>query len=259
MTAYNSHVFVAPNCVSSAHEPVRHFDSETHRVNLLVASTDTVRVDFIVSALKRVTDDGELNTGIVCIGPPGDFLQDTGLSVQAHENMDYAGFKAFLATLDNTIGIIPLDNSRFSSCKSPVKYLDFSLAGIPAVCSDVPPYNNCVNDGETGILCTNNEDSWYEALRELVLSASRRTQIASAARRFSASEFPLKHAAGCWNEVLANTQPGQGQEGSELLSARRSIPLFLHNMMNPSAYRSALQVLRREGISGVRTRLSRLI
>jgi 2-polyprenyl-3-methyl-5-hydroxy-6-metoxy-1,4-benzoquinol methylase len=259
MTAYNSHVFVAPNCVSSAHEPVRHFDSETHRVNLLVASTDTVRVDFIVSALKRVTDDGELNTGIVCIGPPGDFLQDTGLSVQAHDNMDYAGFKAFLATLDNTIGIIPLDDSRFSGCKSPVKYLDFSLAGIPAVCSDVLPYSNCVNDGETGILCANNEDSWYQALRELVLSASRRTEIANAARRFSASEFPLKHAAGCWNEVLANTQPGQGQEGSELLSARRSIPLFLHHMMNPSAYRLALQVLRREGISGVRARLSRLI
>jgi hypothetical protein len=59
--------------------------------------------------------------------------------------------------------------------------------------------------------------------------------------------------------VLANTQPGQGQKGSELLSARRRIPLFLHHMMNPSAYRSALQVLRREGISGVRTRLSRLI
>ena len=36
------------------------------------------------------------------------------------------------------------------------------------------------------------------------------------------------------------------------------IPLFLHHMMNPSTYRSALHVLRREGISGVRTRLSRL-
>jgi 2-polyprenyl-3-methyl-5-hydroxy-6-metoxy-1,4-benzoquinol methylase len=259
MTAYNSHVFVAPNCVSSAHEPARHFDSETHQVNLLVASTDTVRVDFIASALKRLADDEDLNTGIVCIGPPGDFLRETGLSVQAHENMDYAGFKAFLATLDNTIGIIPLDDSRFSACKSPVKYLDFSLAGIPAVCSDVPPYNDCVIDGENGILCTNTEDDWYQAIRELVLSVSRRTQIASAARRFSASEFPMKQAAACWNEVLTNTQPGQGQEGSELLSARRRIPLFLHHMMNPSAYRSALQVLRREGISGVRTRLSRLI
>ena len=152
-----------------------------------------------------------------------------------------------------------LDDSRFSACKSPVKYLDFSLAGIPAVCSDVPPYNDCVIDGENGILCTNTEDDWYQAIRELVLSVSRRTQIARAARRFCASEFPMKQAAACWNEVLANTQPGQGQEGSELLSARRRISLFLHHMMNPSAYRLALQVLRREGISGVRTRLSRLI
>jgi hypothetical protein len=88
-----------------------------------------------------VADDEDLNTGIVCIGPPGHFLPETGLPVQTPANMHYPGCKAFLATLDNTIGIIPLDDSRFSGCKSPVKHLDFSPAGIAAICSDVPPYN----------------------------------------------------------------------------------------------------------------------
>ena len=218
-----------------------------------------MRVDFIASALKRLADDSDTNIEIICIGPPGEFLRGTGLAIQGHENMSYSHFKAFLATLDNTIGIIPLDDSRFSRCKSPVKFLDFSLAGIPTVCSDVPPYNDSVSQGKNGILCANLEEDWYQAIRKLVLSASQRTTIADAAHRFTESEYPMKHVADCWNGVFTATQAGNGKQGSELLTAGKNIPLLLHHMMSPSAYRSAFHVLRQEGFSGVKARLARLI
>jgi 2-polyprenyl-3-methyl-5-hydroxy-6-metoxy-1,4-benzoquinol methylase len=259
LLAYSENVFVVPNCASTAHAATRHYAGDGHKVNLLVASTDTVRVDFIASALRRLADDTDLNIEIIGIGPPGEFLAGTGLAIQGHGNMSHSHFKAFLATLDNTIGIIPLDDSRFSRCKSPVKFLDYSLAGIPTVCSDVPPYNDSVSDGKNGILCANTEEDWYQAIRKLVLSVTQRQEIADAARRFAQSEYPMKHAADVWHKVLMSTQAGQGKQGSELLSARRHIPLLLHHMMSPYAYRAAFRVLRREGLGGVRTRLSRLI
>lgn len=259
MVSYNEHIFVVPNCASSAHEITKHYESESQKVNLLVASTDTVRVDFIASALKRVADDKNINIEIICIGPPGAFLQGTGLTLQAHDNMDYSHFKAFLSTLDNTIGIIPLDDSRFSRCKSPVKFLDFSLAGIPTVCSDVPPYNDSVINGNNGILCANIEEEWYQAIRKLVLSASFRTEIAKAARQFVEAEYNMQHVADCWNKVFTSTQSSQGKQGSELLTARKHIPILLRHMVSPSAYRSALRLFRREGFSGVKARLSRLV
>ncbi len=259
LLAYNKNVFVVPNCASTAHAATRHYAGDGHKVNLLVASTDTVRVDFIASALAQLASDKDLNIEIICIGPPGEFLAGTGLALQAHGNMSHSHFKAFLATLDNAIGIIPLDDSRFSQCKSPVKFLDYSLAGIPTVCSDVPPYNDTVSDGKNGILCANTEGDWYQAIRKLALSVSQRKEIADAARRFAQAEFPMKHAADVWDKVLLSTQAGQGQQGSELLSARRHISLLLHHMMSPYAYRAALRVLRREGLGGVRSRLSRLV
>lgn len=259
MIPYNKNVHVVPNCVSTVHEVVKHYESDMHKVNLLIASTDTVRVDFIASALERLANDRDINIEIICIGPPGEFLQGTGLAIQAHENMSYSHFKAFLATLDNTIGIIPLCESRFSRCKSAVKFLDFSLSGIPTVCSDVPPYNDSVSSGENGILCANLEEDWCQAIRKLVLSAPLRTEIANTARQFTESEFPIKHAADCWNKVFTSTQAGQGKQGSELLAVRKNIPILLHYMMSLPAWRSALRVLHKEGFSGVKSRLSRRI
>ena len=259
MLAYNKNVFVVPNCVSTMHKVTKHDETGEKQVKLLVASSDTVRVDFIASALKRLADDKDIDINIIGIGPPGKFLRGTGLAIQAHENMSHSDFKDFLATLDNTIGIIPLDDSRFSRCKSPIKFLDFSLAGIPTVCSDVPPYNDTISHGENGILCANLEEDWYQAVRELVLSASQRTKLAEAARRFTESEYPMKRAADCWNRVLTSTQAGQGQQGSELLTARRNISLLARYMLSPAAYRFAFRLLRQEGFSGVRKRLSRLI
>ena len=259
MTVYNKNVFIVPNCVSTTHEVTKHYDNEPQEVKLLIASSDTVRVDFIASALKRLADNKEVSIEIVCIGPPGEFLQRAGLPIQAHENMSYSHFKSFLATLDNTIGIIPLDDSRFSGCKSPVKFMDFSLAGIPTVCSDVPPYNDTVSHEKSGILCANREEDWYQAIRKLVLSASERTQLAEAARRFTESEYPMKHAANCWNRVFTSTQAGEGKQGSELLTARKNFPLLLRYIVSPDAYRFGLRLLRQEGFSAVRKRLSRLI
>jgi hypothetical protein len=128
---------VIPNCTENHRPPVDHRDGDA--VSLLVASSDSVRVDFLVPALKRVCSEFGDGVRIVAIGPPGEALQAAGVPVARIDMLPYEDFQRFISTQHNSIGLIPLDDSHFSSCKSAIKYVDYALSGIP-VRSNVPPY-----------------------------------------------------------------------------------------------------------------------
>lgn len=209
MLAYNQNVFVVPNCTApSFHPPLVHTDEDP--VRLVIASSDTVRVDFVVSALATVMADPSLRIELVGIGPPGDYVAQSGLCIQRHPIMPHTEFKTFIASLPNAIGVIPLDDSRFSNCKSAVKFLDYALAGIPAICSSVPPYTDTVVDGVTGVLCENAESSWTAALSGLARDAARRRDLSERAHAFALSNYPLERAARRWGEVLRRVNAGHG-------------------------------------------------
>ena len=148
------------------------------RATLIVASSDAVLVDFILPAIKAVIDRADISVSVVVIGPPGDAFERAGIKVNRVPNMAYAEFKKFIRTLDNPIGVIPLDDSLFSSCKSPIKYFDYSLAGIPVICSNVPPYSDVLVDRVTGLLVDNETAIWIAAIETLAQSVEDRILIA---------------------------------------------------------------------------------
>jgi hypothetical protein len=168
-------------------------------------------------------------------------------------------FKKFLSTLDNTIGIIPLDESQFSSCKSPIKFLDFALAGIPAVCSNVAPYSDIILDGTNGLLCQNQEEDWYKAVCNLAQSAALRTKIADAAGELSKTEYSMQHVAEVWNGVFNTTKAGQGTIGSRLIKSKHHLLALAQKIITPTNYQKLIRVLRNEGIRGVTSRITRNI
>jgi hypothetical protein len=192
---------------------------------------------------------------------------EAGLPVAALANVEYEHFGNFLAAHDNAIGLIPLDESGFSSCKSPIKYLDYSQAGLVTVCSAVPPYSDCVEDGLTGLLARNEPDAWYEAVASLARSASLRQRIATAARRKCQQDRSLKSAGDRWEAALeqmmqrparaasrnSTTEPQPGQPKSAL----RKLRWLLGNLTQPGAYARAATILVREGPTGIARRVLR--
>ena len=195
---------VVENCTFAAHPPVTHVDGKP--VRLIVASSDTVRIDFIVSALARIIDTPGLNVELIGVGPPGDFLAKAGFAL-AHRVgvMGHLDFKAFISSFDNAVGLIPLDDSRFSACKSAIKFVDYALAGVPSVCSNVAPYADVVVDGETGVLCANEESAWVSAVIDLAASAAKRQRLSSAARHIALREFGVSRAATAWQSLLVSS------------------------------------------------------
>jgi 2-polyprenyl-3-methyl-5-hydroxy-6-metoxy-1,4-benzoquinol methylase/glycosyltransferase involved in cell wall biosynthesis len=252
---YNKSVRVISNCAFTRLAPTRH--TAEGIVTLIVASTDTVRVDFIVATLRRILAAADRQVRILGIGPPGTYLTEAGLAVETLPNLDYAAFKALLAEQDDAIGVIPLDDSRFSGCKSAIKYVDYSLAGIPCVCSAVPPYADVIEDGVTGVLCANNGDDWYEALHALAGSSQRRTMLANNARHHCLEVYSMDRAADGWGELLSEPAPS-GNRGRPARSRPSGLAL-LRFAMNRHTIRVALRVLRIEGIGGLRARLARYL
>jgi O-antigen biosynthesis protein len=248
---YNEHTYIVPNCASSDYRRVVHYETEEPHVTLIVASSDTVRVDFIVSALLRLQAGPEFNLNIVGIGPPGRYLSARGIDLKCYENMDYGSFKKFIASLDNSIGIIPLDHSEFSSCKSAIKYADYSLAGIPVICSKVSPYKDIIEDGKSGVLVENEESAWFEALREMGISVEKRKRIADCAYDLCKRDFSMAKAAEAWNRVFVTVRSGDGERISEeelnTWLRRKRMELILRALVTPHFYVLVARHFFREG------------
>ena len=72
-----------------------------------------------------------------------------------------------------------MDN-EFNRCKSNIKYLDYAMAGIPAVYQNLEPYKSVAN-GVTG-LTASTADEWYVALNRLISDRELNRSISAAAR-----------------------------------------------------------------------------
>ena len=81
------------------------------------------------------------------------------------------------------INIAPLENTIFNEAKSENKWVEAALVKVPTVASKVGAMAKMIRDGETGILCTTNED-WYDALTALVQDKAERVRLAENAFRF---------------------------------------------------------------------------
>lgn len=209
LASYNR-CYVTPNCPAPLlFAPPVQAKEEDGCVTLLMASSDSVRFDFIAPVLKELLNDKSFNVRLVALGPPGEYLASEGLPVERYPNMDYGAFRAFAASMPDALGIIPLDGSSFSACKSAIKFMDYALAGIPSICSDVPPYSDVVRNGETGLLAKNTEESWLKALKLACDSRELRRTLAGNARCEVNKQWSLSRAADAW-QVVITTLSGDG-------------------------------------------------
>jgi glycosyltransferase involved in cell wall biosynthesis len=93
----------------------------------------------------------------------------------------YAAYARTLAEMRPDVLIAPLDASRFSASKIPIKFLESAAVGAAGIYSRVPPYTEHVRDGETGLLVENREEAWMEALERLYADPDLRGRIAARA------------------------------------------------------------------------------
>ena len=171
-------------------------------VTLLFASTENVAVTAIFPALQALQRE-QPTLPMVVVGPPGTAFEAAGLHVQRHALMPREAFLSFARSLPNPVAVVPLEDSRFASGKSAVKWLYYAGIGVPTLCSAVSPYAEVIEDGCTGWLVDNTPDAWEAALRAVIANPPLRLRVADAARREVALHHGLDTTLAAWREVLA--------------------------------------------------------
>lgn len=99
------------------------------------------------------------------------------------------------------IGIIPLVNTDFNSCKSELKYIEFAALGIPVVASNVEAYNRSIKDGVNGYLASN-EDEWVDKMSLLIEDPVLRNGFVNNARDDILENYNLKSRVNQWDEIF---------------------------------------------------------
>ena len=87
----------------------------------------------------------------------------------------------YLARCD--INIAPLEDTIFNRAKSENKWVEAALVKVPTIASNIGAFAEMINNGETGILCDNNED-WEKGLRQLIESRDLRKKIGESAYKY---------------------------------------------------------------------------
>jgi glycosyltransferase involved in cell wall biosynthesis len=93
---------------------------------------------------------------------------------------NYEAFIDKLKDLGWWIGIAPLEDTRFNRCKADTKWVEYSLAGMAVVASDLPVYERACSGG--GGVLAQGEDAWYAALNGLIRDGARRRAMVETAR-----------------------------------------------------------------------------
>jgi glycosyltransferase involved in cell wall biosynthesis len=115
---------------------------------------------------------------------------------------DYTAYARDLGALRPDVLIAPLDASRFSASKIPIKFLESAAAGAAGIYSAVPPYTEHVRDGETGLLVENREEAWAAALDRLYGDPELRRRIAANALGEVRERFATERVLPAFLEVL---------------------------------------------------------
>ena len=124
--------------------------------------------------------------------------------LRPHNKTAYPRFIKWAAKhLQWDFAIAPLEENKFNSAKSDIKYLDYAMLGIPAIYSDVDIYQASLAHGETGLLCKNSPEAWLAALRLICTDNSLRDRIRTNAFSYALQNRTLRHRATDWFQAIA--------------------------------------------------------
>jgi hypothetical protein len=207
LAGFGPPVHTVPNGSPGYHGPLARHDQQ-QPISLIVASSDRQQLGALGEALAQLLGPTRAPAApgqavqLWGVGPVAAALTARGLPLQVLPLLPMERFLPTLAALPNPVGLLPLDGSAFSRCKSAVKFFDYAMAGIPCACADRPPYQAVVQPGLTGWLCADTPQAWLAALRPLVGHADRRREVALAARDDVLAHHSTTQMAQAWLAAL---------------------------------------------------------
>ena len=167
------------------------------KFNILISGTSTHQDDWtiirepILEILKLYKDQ----VNIVFFGDTiKDFIRHQSVSAIKFEP-NYNVYAAHLQNLNINAALTPLKNNKFNQCKSNIKWLEYSAAGIPGIYSDIVPYSTCIIDRKNGLLAQNDPESWFFAIESLLNDQEKAIEIIKNAQKEVFEKYSINNCA----------------------------------------------------------------
>ena len=112
------------------------------------------------------------------------------------QSVDIFKFPRALAELDLDLGLIVVEDNEFSRGKSNIKWMEYSLLGIPSIASRCEPYLST-----NSLLVDNSKEQWFNALESLLLSEDKRDKMSIEARKMVLG-YNIRHHAWKWSKTF---------------------------------------------------------
>jgi len=206
---YNQNIYVLPNLINEERwglnestEPRQDAVSRPHiRIGFAGTSTHLDDLSIIEEVLARIDEKYGDRVSFTFLGcAPHNWRNLTNVIID-ESFIAYPSFTQRLRRERFDIGLAPLRDNFFNSCKSNLKFLEYSACGIAGVYSDVLPYRESVRNGQTGILVKNEPLEWFKAIEMLLQNKALCQTMARAARNVVASHYSLAPRAFEYVEV----------------------------------------------------------
>jgi len=100
------------------------------------------------------------------------------------------------------VGLAPLVASQFNQAKSPIKWMENALIGMPTVASACLPYSEVIEDGVSGRLVGPDPEMWRRAIEGYLDDKRCRLAAVAASRRLVVQEYDIEKVAHIWKTLL---------------------------------------------------------
>jgi hypothetical protein len=114
----------------------------------------------------------------------------------------YADFIRFQASRNWAIGLAPLRDHEANRAKTNNKYREYGACGIAGVYSNIPPYQDSVIPGTTGLLADTTTEAWLSAILFLLQHRVERERIAMTAQQDVREKHCVVGVARVWADRI---------------------------------------------------------
>jgi GT2 family glycosyltransferase len=103
-----------------------------------------------------------------------------GLKIALGKKIDidydaYPNFvKSIIKNFDWDFAIAPLEDKIFDNCKSDLKFLEYSMLGLPGIYSNVIPYKESIINNKEGLIVNNDDQEWIDAIEKYINNCKMR-------------------------------------------------------------------------------------
>ena len=172
--------------------------------NFLVSGSKTHQRDWAIieEPIAEILNKYEKKVNVIYFGDvPKRFFGHPSVKV-INFQPNYNQYAAQLKGLEVHAALIPLESIEFNYGKSNIKWLEYSATGIPGIYSDITPYNSCIRHEHNGLLVKNDQESWFNAMNQLIVNSEKTTHIIKNAQREILKKHSIKNSVNEYTSVI---------------------------------------------------------